>query len=94
MKKLAVLLFAASCSGCTGMSGSSNSFDNVERVRIGMSEQELIAIMGKPDLTRNHGDGKQVWVWRNPMALTGLSVVSFGLKDGKVSEIPNVAALR
>jgi hypothetical protein len=39
------------------MNGGSTSFDNIERVRLGMTETELIAIMGKPDLTYHSPGG-------------------------------------
>lgn len=92
MKALAALAIVATLCACS-MRGGDTSFDNIERVRLGMSEAELIQIMGKPDITRIT-EGKQIWVWRNPLALTGASVVSFGLRDGKVIEIPNVAVMR
>jgi outer membrane protein assembly factor BamE (lipoprotein component of BamABCDE complex) len=73
MRKLPlVVLLAGALAGCSSRMG----LDNIRSVKIGMTDAELLSIMGKPYLTKANGD-KQTWVWMSPMALSGASMVSF-----------------
>lgn len=84
---LAAALFAALVTGCAG---TSFSFDDARRVQVGMTEDEVREIMGRPYMVRTKGD-KDVWVWSHANGLTGGSqVISFIFKDGKVESVPRI----
>lgn len=79
-----LLLNLASCAG------TSFEWDNARQVKIGTSEAELTALLGKPYLVKTQGD-VQVWVWSYANGFSGSRAVSFSLKDGKVVAVPNLA---
>ena len=66
-------------------------WETIRQVKVGTTQAELLAIMGKPNIVKSK-DGQETWAWSNPFAVTGARIVSFGLKDGKVTEVPNLAA--
>lgn len=74
----------------TGCAGTSFEWDNARQVKIGTTEAELTALLGKPYLVKTQGDA-QVWVWSYASGISGTRVVSFSLKDGKVTAVPNLS---
>jgi hypothetical protein len=97
MKAIIAILFTClTLAACAGGGKQSMSWANIREVKIGMTEAELLAIMGPPTLTKSNpnvsSDGvfDRTWVWSNPYAISGARVVSFGLKNGKVTQIPDV----
>lgn len=83
----AQLAIVAMLSGCAG---TEFSYDQARRVSVGMTEAEVVAIMGPPYSVVSRGDG-QMWVWSHANGLTGSSrAVSFKMQDGRVAEVPNI----
>lgn len=92
MKSIFVLALLSLLAGCAS-AGTSFEWDNARKVSVGMSEAELVALMGKPNSVATTGDSQQ-WTWIHVTAgLGGTSSrrVSFGLKNGRVSAVPNLA---
>lgn len=84
----AVLVSALLLAGCAG---TAFEWDNAKQVRIGTTEVELISLIGKPYIVKSQPDGSQVWVWSYASGFTGTRFVSFSLKDGRVSAVPNMS---
>ncbi len=81
---LGSLLLAAALAGCAG---TPFRFDDARKVKVGMSEKELTALMGPPYMVTTRGD-EQIWVWSAATAFSRAKSVSFALKDGKVASVP------
>lgn len=86
INRLAAILVAVVLTGCAG---THFEWDRAKQVKIGTPEAEVIELMGKPYMIRTVGD-KQRWVWSYASGFTGTRFVSFELKDGKVSGVPNM----
>ena len=87
MRLIITCLLMAVLSGCAG---TSFSFDQARNVEVGMTEAEVISIMGSPSSVFSRGD-HQMWVWSYANGLTGTSrAVSFKMVDGKVAELPAI----
>ncbi len=84
------LIIAAACLLFAGCAGSSFKFDEARKVEVGMTEAQLTNLMGSPYSVVSKGD-HQVWIWSHANAFSGNSqVVSFVMKDGKVSSLPTI----
>lgn len=74
----------------TGCAGTDFSYDEARRVKLGMTEDQVVQLMGAPYSVVSRADG-QMWVWSHANGLTGASrVISFKFKDGKVIEVPPI----
>lgn len=80
---VAVLLLAADCAG------TPIHKDRVQQLRIGMTGDEVKAIMGKPYSTVSRADGVDVWVWSFGTSF-GAQAVSVVFQNGKVSSVPKI----
>lgn len=88
MKRLCVAFLAALL--IAGCAGTKFSYDQARKVQVGMSESEVVSIMGKPYSVISRPDG-QVWVWSYANGMSGRSrAVSFLLKDGQVVKAPSI----
>lgn len=87
---LAFLLLAlVTLSGCAG---TDFSYEEARKVQVGMTEDQVVQIMGPPYSVVSRADG-QMWVWSHANGMTGASrVVSFRMKDGRVVEVPTIPA--
>lgn len=75
--------------GCTG---SNFKYDSARKVEVGMTEDQITQLMGKPYSVVSKGE-TQIWIWSYVNAFTANSQsVSFIMKDGKVYNIPNIPA--
>lgn len=75
-----------------GCAGTNFKYDSARKVQIGMTEDKLTELMGKPYSVVSKGD-TQIWIWSYANALTGNSQsVSFIMKDGKVYNLPTIPA--
>jgi hypothetical protein len=75
-----------------GCAGTNFSYDEARKVQVGMTEDQVVSIMGPPYSVVAR-DGAQMWVWSHANGMTGASrAVSFKMKDGKVAEIPTIPA--
>lgn len=87
MRLKALLISLVLLAGCAG---TNFSYDQARKVQVGMSEREVVSIMGKPYSVISRPDG-QVWVWSYANGMSGRSrAVSFILKDGVVVKIPSI----
>lgn len=84
---LAIYLLA----GCAS-AGRNFSFSEARKIQAGMSEQDVIRLLGPPSMVTTKGD-TQVWVWSYATA-GALSVrsksVSAVFQNGAVREAPNI----
>lgn len=88
MKRLCVAVLAALL--IAGCAGTKFSYDQARKVQVGMSENEVVSIMGKPYSVISRPDG-QVWVWSYANGISGKSrAISFLLKDGQVVKTPSI----
>lgn len=84
MKRLIIAVFIA----LAGCAGTPINWDEARKLKAGMTETEVTAIMGPPMMVRSQAGG-MVWVWSHVNGLTASSnVVSVVLRDGKVVEAP------
>jgi len=54
-----------------------------------MTESELHQLMGKPNVVTSSGDHVR-WIYSFATGLGDARSVSFGLTDGKVTEVPSI----
>lgn len=87
MRALATLLAVTFFAGCAG---TNFSYDKARQVQVGMTEGELIELMGKPYSVIARS-GSQMWVWSYANSLSGSSrAVSYELRDGRVVSVPEI----
>ena len=81
-------IVALAVTGCTGTFFYVNQ---TRSVQVGMTEQQLTDILGKPEVVTKRSDGSQVWVYSFNLGVDATSA-SYLVKDGKVIEVlPNLA---
>ena len=77
--------------GCA-TSGTHFEWQDVERLRPGMSERDVVAILGRPYMVATGTDGTDTltWSWASASAFGGVSsrAVSLRFEDGKLLAIP------
>ncbi|MDF9893477.1 UNVERIFIED_ORG: hypothetical protein OKW25_002624 [Pseudomonas vranovensis] len=90
MRKLvAVVALAAVLGGCAG---TNFTYDQARQVKVGMTENQVVELMGPPYSVVSRADG-QMWIWSHANGMSGASrVVSFRMVDGKVVEVPTIPA--
>lgn len=87
LKLLTSIAIAAALAGCAG---SNFSYDNARKVEIGMTEAQLVGLMGQPYSVASRGN-EQMWIWSHANGFSGSSkAVSFKVIDGKVAEVPKI----
>lgn len=94
MRILRAAVLCAALAGCAA-SGSKFEWDTASRVKVGMTESELIATMGgRPNAITTQGNVQRwSWIYVNASLLeVGSRRVSFGLTDGRVTGVPNLSA--
>lgn len=72
-----------------GCAGTNFTYDQARKVQVGMTEAEVVQVMGRPYSVVSRPDG-QMWVWSRANAFGSAKAVSFRLKDGKVVEVPAI----
>ena len=75
------LIITLAVTGCTNVGSRTKS------VQVGMTEQQLTEILGKPEVVTNRSDGTQVWVYAFGPG-SDATTASYVLKDGKVVSLP------
>lgn len=87
---LLVLCFAIG--GCSA--GQNFEWNNVRKLKPGMSKSEVTALLGRPDVVRTvpmpDGGHKEIWAWVYVNLFTGNKSVSVGFVDEKLFDIPMV----
>ena len=85
---LAILLTAATLAGCAG---TSFGWEQARAVRVGMTTQEVEAVLGKPYIVQSLANGTQTWIWSHGNGITGETrMVSFPVRDGRVIGTPEI----
>ena len=77
MKKVFALLLASLLLTACATAGTKFDFSQARQIRVGMTEQEVVQIMGKPMSVTARGQS-QVWVWS--YAKAGAFSVKFSLE--------------
>lgn len=94
-RKAAILLAVLTLGGCAA-SGTAFEWDNARKVTVGMTEADLVRLLGKPNSVTTRGD-MQVWSWvyvsASPLGVSNRHV-TFPLKDGKVTAVPNLSTFQ
>lgn len=87
MKKLLAVTLVAFLTACAG---TNFSWDNARKIKEGMPESEVMAIMGKPMSTTSTDKGIiYVWSYANGITMQTRSV-SVIIKDGVVVSAPSI----
>lgn len=87
MKKYLMLVSVLFLCACAG---TNFKWDNARQIRQGMTEQEVVSLLGTPTMTTSRSDGL-VYVWSHANGMTGsVKSVSVVFKDGKVVSVPNI----
>ncbi len=85
----AAIAMAAILCGCAG---TPFKWDNARQIKDGMTEEEVVALMGSPYMVKTNPKG-QLWVWTYA-DLYGISggtrTLSLEMVDGKVVKAPDV----
>lgn len=88
MRAIFVFLLALALCACAG---TQFEWSQARKVQVGTTEAELTALLGKPYMIKTRGD-TQVWIWSYADGFVGRTgMVSFEMKDGKVTAVPNMA---
>jgi outer membrane protein assembly factor BamE (lipoprotein component of BamABCDE complex) len=83
-RTLLALIVSLAVTGCTGTFFYVNQ---TRSVQVGMTEQQLTDILGKPEVVTARADGTRVWVYVfGPGSYA--TTASYVLKDGKVASVP------
>lgn len=83
-------IVAVSLALLMGCAGTNFSYDKARQVKVGMTEAELVALMGRPYSVMSR-DGSQLWVWSHANGFSGSSrAISFELRDGRVASVPDI----
>ena len=87
MKRTIALFLAFALAACAG---TRFEWSQARKVQIGTTEAEPMGLLGKPYMVKTQGD-TQTWIWSYADGWTGKhGLVSFPMKDGKVTTVPNM----
>ncbi len=81
MRFLAVIAAAALVAACAG---TNFKWEDAEKVKPGMTEAEVTAILGPPYM-RTQSGGMTILTWSFATAVGGAKAVTYRLIDGKVA---------
>lgn len=88
---IAITVIAYGLSGCVS-AGTQIEWDRARQVQAGMTQPEVIALMGRPYSVTSRGEGRQTWVWVYVNAFAGSQSAALNFQDGRVLqafEIPD-----
>lgn len=83
------LIAAAAIAALMGCAGTNFSYDKARQVEVGMTEAELIGLMGSPYSVTSRS-GSQLWIWSHANVFGSARTVSFEIKDGRVFAVPSI----
>jgi hypothetical protein len=92
MKKIVLFTSFIALAGCAG---TDFNLSDIPKIKIGMEESEVIAIMGKPDANEiigEHGERALVWSHLSTWDMTH-KTYSVVIKDGKTITAPTFPVL-
>lgn len=78
------------CAALTGCAGTPFSWDKARQVKLGMTTQQVIDIMGQPTSATWRDNNTQVFVWIDSNAFTGVKSFSVFFTDRKASSVPPI----
>lgn len=81
MAMLPLMLWAAGCAG------TPFKWEDTEKVRDGMTEQEVVAILGQP-YSRTQSGKTRILTWSYSAAFSETRAVSYAFVDGRVTGAP------
>ena len=86
IRLLALVLFL----GLSGCGSNRFDFNQAKLVQVGMTEAELVELLGPPYAVRGRGPN-QTFVWLYAHGVTAKNgAVSYGLTDGRVTSLPDI----
>lgn len=80
MEKYLVFAAVIAVAGCAG---TNFAWEDADKIKNGMTEAEVVEILGRPYLRQQSGNGV-VLAWSHASAFGGAKAVSFRFVDGKV----------
>jgi len=83
--RILALALSLALAGCAG---TPFYWDSAKQVRVGSSQSELVALLGKPYMVKTAGD-EQTWIW-SYSGLDGTKLVSYVLRNGTVTVVPTI----
>ncbi|MEY8688345.1 MAG: outer membrane protein assembly factor BamE [Leptothrix sp. (in: b-proteobacteria)] len=72
-----------------GCAGTPFQWDDARKLEVGMTQQQVQALMGTPYLVRSTAAGVQ-WTWSHANLMTGSNAVSVMFVDGKLASVPQI----
>lgn len=72
-----------------GCAGKNFTWEQAKQIKVGMSEAELIALMGEPSLVRTQPDGI-LYVWSYADTFNGAKSIAIPLKEHIVTSVPPI----
>ena len=73
-----------------GCAGTNFEWNKVRDLRVGMSEAEVITLLGSPTAVRSSAEGV-TWAWANVNLFTAETrTVSVVFREGKVASVPQI----
>ena len=82
----AILFVFLVLTACAGHSvGTPFNWEDTEKIQIGMTESEVVAILGKP-YARNQEGNKAQLIWTHATSFGGVESVAYRFEDGLVIE--------
>ena len=89
MKKFIAMMAVLVLTACAG--SGSIKWDDARRLKVGMTEKEVTAVMGSPYQAQVGKDGAYTWVWVDVNLLRGGSQkMTAEFKKGVVVSIPEI----
>lgn len=83
-KQLFLSIAILACAALSACAGSGTiKWDHARQVKAGMTQQEVVGLMGKPYSVASNPDGSVKLIWVNATAWGGASSAVMTFKDGK-----------
>lgn len=77
----------------TACAGTNFKWENVNRLKPGMSKARVTKIMGEPYMRTVNPNG-EVWVWSHSQAFGETKAVSVVFKNDTLSEVPSTVNMK
>jgi outer membrane protein assembly factor BamE (lipoprotein component of BamABCDE complex) len=89
MKKFIAMMAVLVLTACAG--SGSIKWDDARKLKVGMTEKEVTAVMGSPYQAQGQKDGTYTWVWVDVNLMRGGSQkMTAEFKKGVVVSIPEI----
>lgn len=91
VKKMRLALAALALLAAIGCAGTPFDWQAARQIKVGMTEQQVEAIMGAPYLIKSAPEGT-TWVWSYANLASQVRTYSVTLNGGKVIAVPDLPA--